>query len=80
MAETKRFVESGEDIADLSDMFFVVNDDMSEPDRYLVVRRDADYAAHVVAMFKDFDFAHFCAKQLGKYVEKYKVEDEYSGS
>lgn len=78
MAEVKRFVESGEDIVYLGDMFFVVNvnDDMGEPDRYLVVQRDADYAAHVVARFKDFDFAHFCAKRLSEYVEKHKVEDE----
>lgn len=76
MVEEKRFVESGEDIADLSEMFFVVNDDMGEPDRYLVVRRDANYSAHVVARFKDFDFAHFCARRLSEYTKSHEHDND----
>lgn len=78
--QKKRLVEGGEedgeDIALLSDHFFVVEDSMDTPDRYLIVRRDADYSAQVVARFKDFDYAHFCAKKLSEYAEKYKFEDE----
>lgn len=75
--DNSRLLESGEDVANLSELFFVVNDDMSESDRYLVVRRDASYAAHVVACFKDFDYAHFCARRLTEYTGKHRTpEDE----
>ena len=74
--EPKQLVENGEDIALLSDVFFVVDDDMDAPDRFLVVQRQADYAATVVGRFKDFDYAHYCAKRLSEYVAKHRFGEQ----
>lgn len=76
-AENPKLVESGEDIALLSEQFFVIDDDFDQPDRFLVVGRQSDYAATVVAKFKDFDYAHFCARRLSEYHKKYaKLEND----
>lgn len=66
-----KILGAGEDIAVLTDHFFVVDYGWDMPDEYLIVRREAEHAASVVARFKDFDYAHFCAKRLNEYREKH---------
>ena len=74
--EKQRLVERGEDIVLLKDHFFVVDDNFDQPDHYLIIRREAEYAATVVAKFDQFDYAHFCAKRLNEYEEKHHEVDE----
>jgi len=65
--ESEHLVNSEKDIALLQDRFFVVEDPTSAPpDLYLVVRRDAEYAATVIARLRDFEYAHLLAKELSR--------------
>ncbi len=75
-----KLVESGEDIALLTDEFFVVDDHMDTPDRFLVVQRQAQHSALVVGRFQDFDYAHYCARRLSEYVAKYRRDKDQDGS